>query len=151
MPWIVRWPGVVPAETVSSERIVSTDLFPTLLAAARVERDAEEICDGVDLMPMLRGEAALPPRDLTFHYPNYAFHKRNRLGSALRRGDYKLIHFYDDDSVELYDLRHDLSEATNLAATLPDVAKDLDAALRQQLIAEGANLPTRAARSTPGE
>ena len=151
VPWIVRWPGVVPAETVSGEPIVSTDLFPTLLAAAGVERDAEETCDGVDLMPMLRGEATLPPRDLTFHYPNYAFHKRNRLGSALRRGDYKLIHFYDDDSVELYDLRHDLSEATNLAATLPNVAKELDAALRQQLIAEGANLPTRAARSEPGE
>jgi arylsulfatase A len=91
---------------------------------------------------MLRGEATLPPRVLTFHYPNYAFHKQNRLGSAIRRGDYKLIHFYDDDSVELYDLRHDLSETTNLADSLPAVAADLRTALTQQLTAEGANLPT---------
>lgn len=141
VPWIVRWPGVVPAETVSSDPIISTDLFPTLLAAAGVEQDADESCDGVDLMPMLRGEATLPPRDLTFHYPNYAFHKQNRLGSAIRRGDYKLIHFYDDDSVELYDLAEDLSEETDLSATLPDLAADLREELARELAAAGARFP----------
>lgn len=142
VPWIVRWPRGVAGNRVSEVPVISTDLFPTLLDAAGVERDADETCDGVDLMPMLRGEATLPPRVLTFHYPNYAFHKQNRLGSAIRRGDYKLIHFYDDDSVELYDLRHDLSETTNLADSLPAVAADLRTALTQQLTAEGANLPT---------
>ena len=82
-------------------------------------------------------------RQLYFHYPNYAFHKQNRLGSAIREGDLKLILRYDDDSVELYDLKADIGEQHNLASEQPEVASRLQAKLQRWLKDSGAKLPVR--------
>ncbi|MEM8709910.1 MAG: sulfatase/phosphatase domain-containing protein, partial [Planctomycetota bacterium] len=79
---------------------------------------------------------------LTFHYPHWAFHRANRPGSAIREGQYKLIHRYDDDSVELYDLEADLGETNNLAENMPERASALKAALRARLDELGAARPT---------
>lgn len=54
-----------------------------------------------------------------FHFPNYAWHRSNRLGSAVRSGNYKLIERFDDGSVELFDLKHDISERHNVADSEP--------------------------------
>ena len=72
---------------------------------------------------MLRQSGALKRSAIYFHYPNYAFHGGNRLGSAIRQGDYKLIERFDDNSVELYNLAKDIGEKSNLAAEMPERAK----------------------------
>ena len=82
---------------------------------------------------------------LYFHYPNYAFHKNNRLGSAIRKGHHKLIHFYDDDSLELYDLKKDLAESKDLSASSPELARDLKLELDQWRQRTRAIAPTRIA------
>ena len=83
-----------------------------------------------------------PHRDALFwHYPNFAFHGANRLGSAIRLGDHKLIRFFDDDSVELYDLKRDISETANLADTKPELAATMRQRLATWLKDSGANLP----------
>ena len=103
VPWIVRWPGVVKPGTTCETPIISTDIVPTLLAATQQNPNMSQF-DGVSLMPLLNQTGQLSRDALYFHYPNYAFHKRNRLGSAIRRGQYKLIQWHDDQSVELYNL-----------------------------------------------
>ncbi|MCG8587539.1 MAG: sulfatase [Pirellulales bacterium] len=124
VPLIVRWPGVTKAGTTCDEPVISMDWYPTLLAAAGEEPRSEEGIDGADITPLLRG-AALDRDAIYFHYPNYAFHRSNRLGGAIRSGQYKLIERFDDGSLELYDLESDLSEKTNLAKTKPEIAEKL--------------------------
>jgi arylsulfatase A-like enzyme len=99
------------------------------LEVAGVQPDArQEATDGESLVPLFTGKGL--KRDALFwHYPNYAFHRDNRLGSSIRQGDLKLIENLDDGSVELYDVRKDISERHNLAAEQPQVA----ARLRQRL------------------
>lgn len=108
VPLVVRWPGVIPANSTSDQPIISTDFYPTLLEAAGVDVPESYPGDGVSLMPLLKEQEPLAREAIYFHYPNYAFHRSNRLGSAVRAGRFKLLEWFDDDSVELYDLEADL-------------------------------------------
>ncbi len=94
IPLIVRWPGVVKPGTISPIPVISTDWFPTLLELCGAK--PPEVCDGESLVPLLRGEGKLERDCLFFHYPNYAFHRSNRLGGAIRMGRHKLIERFDD-------------------------------------------------------
>ena len=143
VPWIVRWPGVVDAGSICETPIVTTDIFPTLLEAAGIDLAKPGALDGESIVPLLEQSGALRRNALFFHYPNYAFHGRNRLGSAIREGDHKLIRWYDDDSVELYDLSKDLSEAQNLADAEPERAARLEKRLAAWLQVTRAKLPIR--------
>ena len=140
VPMIVRWPGKVKAQAVCSTPVISTDLFPTLLSVAGSPVTASEMCDGVDLTPLFKG-GVIERNALYFHYPNYAWHSRNRLGSAVRSGRYKLIKYFDDKSVELYDLKQDLSEKQNLSTVHPEIAARLSGQLDGWLRAQNAALP----------
>jgi arylsulfatase A-like enzyme len=97
--------------------------------------------DGESLIPILKGDTGLKRKSLFFHYPNYAFHKRNRLGGVVRCGNYKLIHFYDDDSIELYDVVADQGEKKNLARTKVKLAANLKNELAKWLKKSGAKMP----------
>lgn len=143
VPWMIRWPGKVQEHIVSNTPVISTDLFPTLLDAAGVALPKQTVCDGVSLIPMLKGESPLQRPAIYFHYPNYAFHKRNRLGSAIRKGDYKLIHYYDDDSVELFNLANDIEETQNLATAHSDKAVELKSDLQKWLNTSRAKFPIK--------
>ena len=100
-------------------------------------------------MPLLTQSAPLTRDALYFHYPNYAWHRGNRLGSAIRVGDYKLIERFDDGSLELFDLKNDLGEKHNLAQSQPEKAE----ALRNQLSAwrtrVKAAMPTPTTKTQP--
>ncbi|MCL4114574.1 UNVERIFIED_CONTAM: hypothetical protein GTU68_054787 [Idotea baltica] len=142
VPMIVRWPGTVAANTISDAPVISTDLYATIRDAAGIEPKEGESPDGQSLLPLLKSGTP-PERDaLYWHYPNYAFHKRNRLGSAIRAGRYKLIERFDDNSIELYDLEKDISEKTNLADKYPDTAADLKKKLHAWRVESNAAMPT---------
>ncbi len=144
VPWIIRWPGVVKPGTVCSEPVISMDVYPTLREICHVGPETEKTIDGQSLMPLLQQQGSLKRDALYFHYPNYAFHKENRLGSAIRQGKYKLIKFYDDNSVELYNLSDDIGEKTDLSKKLPEKAKQMEKKLDKWLKDTGAKLPKRA-------
>ena len=78
---------------------------------------------------MFAGKSQLKREAIHFHYPKFAWHQQNRLGGAIRQGDYKLIERYDDGSVELYNLGDHLSEKNDLAAKMPDRARAMQQAL----------------------
>ena len=139
VPLIMRWPGKIEPGVISAEPVVSMDLYPTLLEVAGLEVPGE--LDGESLIPVLQSTGDLERDSLFFHYPNYAFHRGNRLGSAMRQCPYKLIENFDDGSLELYHLDEDMSEARNLAKADPDRASRMAKRLDEWRKASGARLP----------
>ena len=120
-PWIIRYPGVTKAGSVSEEIICSIDLFPTMAAAAGIEID--HLIDGIDLAPALRG-GKLDRQSLYWHYPHYS-NQGGIPGGAIREGNYKLFERYEDGRVHLYDLKNDIGEQNDLAAKKPELVQEM--------------------------
>ena len=150
VPLIVRWPGVTSAGTECATPVVVMDLFTTLLGAAGLNAPSEVVSDGLDLKPLLKQPTAKLDRDaLFFHYPHY--YETTTPVSAVRAGDWKLLEYLEDDHVELYNLKADLSEQHNLAKEMPDRAKALRDRLHEWRDSVGAALPTANPDYQPGK
>ena len=137
-PLIVRWPGVVEAGAWCREPVTSTDLYPTVLDAAGLPLMPEQHVDGVSLMPLLTGSGVPEREAIYWHYPHYG-NQGGTPGSSIRAGDHKLIEFFEDGRLELYNLRRDPGEEHNLVGELPELADDLAgklAAWRQKVEAK---------------
>ena len=143
VPLIVRWPGKVEAGAVEETPVILTDLHPTILSATGLDFNSTIPNDGHNLLPLLKGKEKLKNRAVYWHYPNFAFHRDNRLGSAIREGDHKLIHFYDTDSVELYNIKNDIGEKNDLSGKMPQLASRLKNKLKVWLQDSGAVMPTK--------
>ncbi|SEN27595.1 sulfatase [Paenibacillus sp. OV219] len=128
-PLIVRWSGVVKSGSVSEIPVTSPDFYPTLLEMAGVDLLPEQHEDGVSLVPLLKGAESLGRDNLFWHYPHYG-NQGGTPGSSVREGDYKLIEFFEDGRLELYNLRTDLSEEHNIAKQQPELAERLHQKLR---------------------
>lgn len=142
VPLIIRWPGKIKPRTLDETPVILTDLYPTILEVSGIDSNVNYPVDGKNLLPLLKERKKLNNRALFWHYPNFAFHRDNRLGSAIREGDYKLLHFYDNDSIELYNLRKDISETNDLSRELPQLALKLKNKLESLLKESGAAMPT---------
>src|SRR3546814_625314 len=124
-PLLISWPGKIKEGVVSDEPVVSVDFYPTFAAAAGAVYPETTITDGENLMPLLTGKRA-PRRDAFFwHYPSETGQWKNRMSSAVRKGDYKLLEFYVDGRQELYNLKKDPGETTNLLTKEHKKARDL--------------------------
>lgn len=139
VPLIVRWPGVVKAGTTSDEVVTSVDYMPTIKEAVGADIPPVEI-DGKSLVGHLKsgGTESLDRNFVHWHFPHY----RHAPGpySIIRAGDWKLIRWYQGGH-ELYDLGKDLSEKNDLAASMPEKVRELDAMLTAELKRVGAKLP----------
>jgi arylsulfatase A-like enzyme len=145
VPWIVRWPGRVPAGSICATPVISTDCYPTLLEAAGVQPVPGSTLDGRSLIPLFEQKPGFDRDAIFFHYPNYAFHKKNRLGSAMRARDFKLITYYDNGELELYRLSSDIGEEVNLSQQHPEIVRQLKDKLDAWLRQTDARLPVRKA------
>ena len=130
VPTCMRWPGVIAAGTRSLTPITSVDFLPTFAELAGVSLPASQPVDGESFAPLIKGRAALEDRAIFWHYPLYLA-GRATPASAIRKGDWKLIEFFEDGRLELYNTVTEISEATNLADAMPAKAS----ALHQELIA----------------
>ncbi len=140
VPLVVKWPGVTQPGSVSHVPVTSIDYFPTLLEAA-TGTPAKGI-DGESIVAALKGADRLQRDAIYWHYPHY--HPGSATPySAVREGDWKLVHFFEDDHVELYNLKNDLSEKTDLAPTQAKKAAALRAKLDAWRTAVGAQLPVK--------
>ncbi len=138
-PLLISWPGVTHG-AVCREPVISTDLYRTLLAMARLPSPEDAGPDGLSLEPLLKDPQAHLGRDaLFFHYPHY--YETTSPVSAVRAGDWKLLEYYEDRRLELYNLREDLGEKTNLAGTMGDKANSLRDRLHAWLKAVAAQMP----------
>ncbi|MEX0676077.1 MAG: sulfatase [Pirellulales bacterium] len=141
VPLIVRWPGVVKPGGTSEERVTSTDFFPTILEMCGLAQHTEWQQDGVSIVGALKQSGPLPPRPLFWHYPHYG-NQGGIPGGAIRQGDWKLIEFYEDNHVELYNLKDDPAERTDRAGAEPDRARELREMLAAWRKSVGAKMPT---------
>jgi len=124
-PMIIKAPGITQAGTECSAPVTSTDFYPTILELAGLSAVPQQHVDGVSLVPLLKGADALDREAIYWHYPHYSGGLGGRPSSAVRSGDWKLIEFFEDNSVELYNLRDDLGEQNDLAQANPEKAKAL--------------------------
>jgi arylsulfatase A len=123
-PMMIRWPGVTRPGSVCHVPVSSIDFFPTMLEIAGLKADPRWAVDGLSLVPLLRGAAALHREALYWHYPHYS-NQGGVPSGAVRAGDYKLIEFFEDGRLELYNLARDIGERDNLAAREPARAAEL--------------------------
>ena len=142
-PTIFLWPGVTPAGAVSDQPVITSDVYPTVLeiASAQGDPDHNRAVDGVSLAGLLRDPGAgLDRESLYWHYPHY--HNGGATPhSAIRDGDWRLVHFYEDDRVELYNLAEDVGESRDLAGEMPAKAAELRSKLESWRIEVAAQPP----------
>jgi len=144
VPLIVRGPGVA-ANSWCHVPVVGYDLLPTFCEWAKVpETSLPADIEGGSIAPLLahegQGEVQRPREELVFHFPHYQ--TGNTPHSAIRVGDMKLLKFYEDDNVKLFDLAKDIGERDDLAAPMPAEATRLRQRLEKYLADVHAQLPT---------
>jgi len=130
IPLVIRWPGIDAGRAGTTLRVpaMTTDLFPTLLAMAGIPPMDRQL-DGVNLAPLMTGESeVVEERDLFWHFPHY-HGSGNRPGGAILSRDLKLVEWFEDGSLELYDLAADPGESLDLADSAPAQVEKLRARL----------------------
>jgi arylsulfatase A-like enzyme len=148
VPFIVRWPGHVAPGSESDLAGLSFDVFPTFLDLAGAPVPAG--LDAVSFAPLLLGRTMpAAPRDLYFVRREGGSLYGGRSYEALIRGDWKLMQNTPYSPLELYNLKDDPGETTNLVATQKKIVNEMSAALREHIRAGGATAwqpPAAAAR-----
>ena len=129
VPTCMKWPGVIEAGSKSATPITSVDFLPTFAELAGVPLPTTQPVDGESFVALLRGQRTLSDRAIFWHYPLYLTGRASP-ASAIRKGDWKLIEYFEDGRLELYNLGADISESRNLADAAPSMARELHEELR---------------------
>jgi arylsulfatase A-like enzyme len=140
-PLLIKWPSATKPGGVCDVPVCSIDFYLTILEMAGGKVGLTQIIDGVSLVPLLRQSGDLKRDALFWHYPHYS-NQGDKPGGAIRKGDFKLIEFYEDGKLKLYNLKDDLGEKVDLAAKMPDKVKELHQMLRDWRRAVDAQMPT---------
>jgi len=139
-PMLIRWPGVTKPGSVCDQVVSTIDFYPTLLDIAGLSGPAGHRPDGESITPLLRQTGKLRRDAVYWHYPHYS-NQGGDPGGAVRQGDFKLLEFYEDNHLELYDIRRDPGEKNNLAAKMPQKAAAMHKLLRAWLKETNASMP----------
>jgi len=140
-PMMIRWPGKAKGGRFCHEPVISTDFYPTMLEMASLPARPEQHLDGRSMAPLLKRPGRRKERAIYWHYPHYG-NQGGSPGGAVRLGDYKLIELYEDNHVELYNLRRDVGEQHDLSAQMPEKAAELRQMLHDWRREVGAVMPT---------
>jgi arylsulfatase A-like enzyme len=149
VPMIVRWPGVARARSACDVPVIGVDFYPTILEMAGVPRPSGHVLDGLSIVPLLRGKGKFKRDAIFWHFPAYLepYNEKQRPwrttpAGAARQRDFKLIEFFEDGRLELYNLKNDIGERNNLAEKMPDKAEELHQLLVDWRESVGAPVPT---------
>lgn len=129
VPLIVRWPGHGQPGSECEVPVISTDFYPTILDMVGLPPQPSQHLDGISLAPAIDGAASLGRDAICWHFPHYSNHGMQSPGGAIRAGDYKLLEYFENNTVELFNLKEDIGEQNDLAEQLPDKAARLRAKL----------------------
>ena len=126
-PMIVKWPGVTKAGSISDDLVIGTDFFPTILEMAGVPLKPEVHKDGRSFLWALKNESnPNPDRAVFWHSPiGRPLSTGDKDCSAIRKGDYKLIEWYKQNRIELYNLKMDEQEQVDLSTEEPEIVKEM--------------------------
>lgn len=140
-PYFIKVPWLNQSGQTSEVPVTGSDFYPTILDLVGAELKPNEHSDGVSLKPILMGKT-IKERPLIWHYPHYG-NQGGEPSSIIREGDWKYIHYYESDKTELFNLKDDLSETTNVADKHPEIAKQLNKKLFDYLNSVGAKYPAK--------
>ncbi len=148
-PMIVKWPGVTKAGSVCNGSLIIEDFFPSILEMAGVKKYSQigGKIDGKSFVSLLRGKKGTSEnRQFVWHFPhNYGLEPY----SVIREGDWKLIYWYKESKLELYNIPEDISESKDLAKVNPSKTKDLAIKLGNYLREANAGRPSFKATGQP--
>ncbi|RXP60901.1 T9SS C-terminal target domain-containing protein [Lutibacter sp. HS1-25] len=147
----VAWTGgnlLANKGTVNTTPIIAFDLYPTFAEAAGATLPVGYDIDGVSQWQMLTNGTSMTRESLFWHFPGYLIDSKRtqKPVTVIRKGNYKLHHFYETAEYELYDIINDISETTNLLPStdpaIIDIANDMIADMQNHLTSTNAPLPT---------
>jgi arylsulfatase A-like enzyme len=138
-PYYIVAPGVAAAGSQNDAPVTGADFYPTFLELAGLPAQPKQHVDGVSLVPLLK-QQSIPRRPLFWHYPHYG-NQGGEPSSIIRKDDWKLIHYWEDNRDELYNLAEDPSEQRNVAAANLRLTDDLRRELIRFLAESGARIP----------
>ncbi|MEJ7694074.1 sulfatase [Daejeonella sp.] len=125
VPLIVKWPQFGQHGAVSNVPVIGTDFYPTILEMLGLPQKPEQHVDGASLVPLLKGESTIRRKALYWHFPHYSNHGQQSPGGAIRSGDYKLLEYYEGNTVQLFNLKKDIGEQHDLAKSEPGKVREL--------------------------
>lgn len=125
VPAIISWSGKIKAGTSSDFYFTTTDYLPTFCDLLGITKIPESI-DGKSILPLLLGseDGLNDKRPLFWHYPHFS-NQLGRPAGAVRQGDYKLVELYETGKLELYNIREDVSESTDLSGKMKDKTEEM--------------------------
>jgi arylsulfatase A-like enzyme len=127
VPFIIKWPEHTKPGTVSHEPVISTDIYPTILAATGQNLRPHQHVDGKNLVPILTGSGGLDREAIYWHYPHYNQHPQSFPSGVIRAGDWKLMEAFETGELTLYNLASDIGETNELSAEEPAKVAELQA------------------------
>jgi len=130
-PMIVKWPSQGKQGTVCEVPVISTDFFPSILDMLGLPIPQENKLNGVSIVPLLKGKDKLDRKALYWYFPHYSNHGMQSPGGAIRCGDYKLLEYYENNTVQLFNLRTDIGEQHDLSSSKPEKVRELRAMLHK--------------------
>jgi arylsulfatase A-like enzyme len=138
VPLIIKYPG---SDAMKIDHpVISMDHYPTILELAGLPLHSNQHIDGKSLVPVLNGNN-IDRESIFWHFPHYHGSTWTP-GTAIRSGKWKLIQFYDYETVELFDLEKDLGELNDLSSVYPEKVKELQERLREIQLKTNAQLPS---------
>lgn len=146
VPLIFEWDGKIAPGTINKTPVAEYDLFPTILDMVGVAKPAHIEFDGISLKDIVLNNSYhndLFNRAFYWNYPHYTGKTFGKPSSAIVKGDWKLIEFYEDSSKLLYNLKEDLGEKNNIIASYPEKAEELYKELVKWRKNVGAKIPGR--------
>jgi arylsulfatase A len=124
VPLVVYWPGQIKSNTKSDAIVTGTDYYPTLLEMLGLPTLPKQHVDGKSFVPALKGKDH--DRGAIFwHFPHYSNHGYQSPNGAIRLGKYKLIEYFENGTIQLFDLDNDIGEKHDLSRKDPEIAKKL--------------------------
>ena len=140
VPLIVSWPGKIKPGTVSDFPVTGPDFYKTIVSLTNVTAPDWAGSDGIDFSPAIMGES-MSERALFWHFPHYSNHGMSSPCGAVRFGKYKLIEYYRNGTVQLFDLDKDISETEDISKDFPEITDSLKKMLSNWRASVGAEMP----------
>jgi arylsulfatase A-like enzyme len=125
VPLLIKWPSRGQQGSVCNVPVISTDFFPTILDMLGLPVSPKHRLDGLSITSLLKGEQKLARDAIYWHFPHYSNHGMQSPGGAVRSGEYKLIEYYENNTVQLFNLKTDIGEQHDLSSSEPEKAREL--------------------------
>lgn len=115
VPMIIKYPGVTKGNSVCEIPVISNDFYSTIVEMTGSKKPKGKITEGVSIIPLLKGKK-IKDRPLFWHFPHYSNHGMQSPGGAIRFGDFKLLEYFENNTVQLFNLKKDIGEQNDISA-----------------------------------